>query len=50
MCKTAKEIWDSLLIIHQGNSQVKDNKIDLLVQQYEQFTIPEEESIDNAFC
>ncbi|GKA55945.1 retrovirus-related pol polyprotein from transposon TNT 1-94 [Tanacetum coccineum] len=33
-----------------GNSQVKDNKIDLLIQQYEQFTIPEEESIDNAFA
>ncbi|GJY17610.1 retrovirus-related pol polyprotein from transposon TNT 1-94 [Tanacetum coccineum] len=49
MCKTAKEIWDTLLITHQGNSQVKDNKIDLLVQQYEQFTIPKEESIDNAF-
>ncbi|GJW18541.1 hypothetical protein Tco_0025977 [Tanacetum coccineum] len=50
MCKTAKEIWDTLLITHQGNSQVKDNKIDLLVQQYEQFTILEEESIDNAFA
>ncbi|GJY65546.1 hypothetical protein Tco_0467784 [Tanacetum coccineum] len=50
MCKTAKEIWDTLLITHQDNSQVKDNKIDLLVQQYEQFTIPEEESIDNAFA
>jgi hypothetical protein len=50
MCKTAKDIWNSLLITHQGNSQVKDNKIDLLVQQYEQFTIPEEESIDNAFA
>ncbi|GJW89537.1 zf-CCHC domain-containing protein [Tanacetum coccineum] len=50
MCKTAKEIWDTLLITHQGNSQVKDNKIDLLVQQYEQFTISEEESIDNAFA
>ncbi|GKC50270.1 hypothetical protein Tco_1073015, partial [Tanacetum coccineum] len=33
-----------------GNSQVKDNKIDLLVQQYEQFVIPEDESIDNAFA
>ncbi|GJZ21251.1 hypothetical protein Tco_0558290 [Tanacetum coccineum] len=32
------------------NNQVKANKIDLLVQQYEQFTIPEEESIDNAFA
>ncbi|GJS20544.1 zf-CCHC domain-containing protein [Tanacetum coccineum] len=50
MCKTAKEIWDTLLITHQGNSQVKDNKIDLLVQQYEQFAIPEEESIDNGFA
>ncbi|GJV36549.1 hypothetical protein Tco_1409026 [Tanacetum coccineum] len=50
MCKTAKEIWDTLLITHQGNSQVKDNKIDLFVQQYEQFMIPEEELIDNAFA
>nr|GEW35745.1 zf-CCHC domain-containing protein/DUF4219 domain-containing protein/UBN2 domain-containing protein [Tanacetum cinerariifolium] len=31
-------------------SQVKDNKIDLLVQQYEQFTILEEESIDSGFA
>nr|GEV40122.1 hypothetical protein [Tanacetum cinerariifolium] len=50
MCKTAKDIWQSLLIIHQGNSQVKDNKINLLVQQYEQFTILEEESIDSGFA
>ncbi|GJV43484.1 retrovirus-related pol polyprotein from transposon TNT 1-94 [Tanacetum coccineum] len=28
----------------------KDNKIDLLVQQYEQFVISEEESIDSAFA
>ncbi|GJR65951.1 zf-CCHC domain-containing protein [Tanacetum coccineum] len=49
-CKTAKDIWQSLLITHQGNSQVKDNKIDLLVQQYEQFTILEEESIDIGFA
>jgi gag-polypeptide of LTR copia-type len=50
MCDTAKEIWDSLLNTHQGSNQVKDNKIDLLVQQYETFMIPEEESIDNAFA
>nr|GEU62515.1 L-2-hydroxyglutarate dehydrogenase, mitochondrial [Tanacetum cinerariifolium] len=37
-------------IIQQGNSQVKDNKIDLLGQQYEQFMIPKEESIDNSFA
>ncbi|GJV67040.1 hypothetical protein Tco_1482549 [Tanacetum coccineum] len=39
-----------MLITHPGNSQVKDNKIDILIQQYEQFTIPEEESIDNTFA
>ncbi|GJR61389.1 hypothetical protein Tco_1503551 [Tanacetum coccineum] len=31
-------------------SQVKDNKIDLLVQRYEQLTILEEESVDNGFA
>ncbi|GJY94728.1 hypothetical protein Tco_0511089 [Tanacetum coccineum] len=39
-----------MLITHQGNSQVKDNKIDLLVQQYEQFIISEDEFIDSAFA
>ncbi|GJR01386.1 zf-CCHC domain-containing protein [Tanacetum coccineum] len=48
MCNTAKEIWKTLLKTRQGNNQVKDNKIDLLVQQYEQFVIFEDESIDSA--
>ncbi|GJV28541.1 retrovirus-related pol polyprotein from transposon TNT 1-94 [Tanacetum coccineum] len=38
-----------MLITHQGNRQVKDNKIDLLVLQYEQLVIFEDESIDSAF-
>nr|GEW25506.1 zf-CCHC domain-containing protein/UBN2 domain-containing protein [Tanacetum cinerariifolium] len=50
MCKTAKDIWQLLLITHQGNSQVNDNQIELLVQQYENFTILEEESIDSGFA
>ncbi|GJZ84886.1 zf-CCHC domain-containing protein [Tanacetum coccineum] len=50
LAKNNEAKMDTLLITHQGNSQVKDNKIDLLVQQYEQFMIPEEESIDNAFA
>ncbi|GJR40291.1 zf-CCHC domain-containing protein [Tanacetum coccineum] len=50
MCNTAKEIWKTLLITHQGNNQVKDYKIDLLVQQYEQFVISEDESIDSAYA
>nr|GEU65460.1 DUF4219 domain-containing protein/UBN2 domain-containing protein [Tanacetum cinerariifolium] len=44
MCNTIKEICKTLLIAHQGNSQVKDNKIDLLVQHYE------DESIYSAFA
>ncbi|GJX51593.1 hypothetical protein Tco_0278438 [Tanacetum coccineum] len=50
MCNTAKEIWKTLLITRQGNSQVKDNKIDHLVQQYEQFVISKDGSIDSAFA
>ncbi|GJZ92024.1 zf-CCHC domain-containing protein [Tanacetum coccineum] len=41
------DLWH---VITNGNSQIKDNKIDLLVQQYEQFVISEDESIDNAFA
>ncbi|GJR81747.1 copia protein [Tanacetum coccineum] len=41
------DLWH---IILNGNSQVKDSKIDLLVKQYEQFTILEEESIDSGFA
>nr|GEV97369.1 copia protein [Tanacetum cinerariifolium] len=38
------------LMTDQGISQVKDYKIDFLVQQYEQFTILEEEYIDSGFA
>ncbi|GJR15328.1 hypothetical protein Tco_0797980 [Tanacetum coccineum] len=33
----------------RGNKQVKDNKIDLFVQKYEEFTITDDETIDCAF-
>ncbi|GJV45385.1 hypothetical protein Tco_1429921 [Tanacetum coccineum] len=49
MCDTAQNIWDSLITTHQGNKQVKDNKIDLFVQKYEEFTITDDETIDCAF-
>ncbi|GKA73580.1 retrovirus-related pol polyprotein from transposon TNT 1-94 [Tanacetum coccineum] len=50
LAKNNEAKMKTLIITHQGNSQVKDNKIDLLVQQYEQFVISEEESIDSAFA
>ncbi|GJU05302.1 retrovirus-related pol polyprotein from transposon TNT 1-94 [Tanacetum coccineum] len=41
----------ALVMAHETkHSQVKDNKIDLLVQQYEQFVISKDESIDSAFA
>ncbi|GJU58499.1 zf-CCHC domain-containing protein [Tanacetum coccineum] len=49
MCNTAQDIWNSLIITHQGNKQVKDNKIDLFIQKYEEFTISDDESTDCAF-
>ncbi|GKC57366.1 zf-CCHC domain-containing protein, partial [Tanacetum coccineum] len=50
MCKTAKDVWNSLIITHQGNKQVKDNKIDLFVQKYKEFVISDDETIDCAFA
>ncbi|GKE04563.1 hypothetical protein Tco_1396581, partial [Tanacetum coccineum] len=48
MCETAKEVWHTLIITHQGNLQVKDCKIDLLTQQHE-LSISDEETIDSGF-
>ncbi|GJU36904.1 hypothetical protein Tco_1185258 [Tanacetum coccineum] len=49
MCKTAKEVWHTLIITHQENSQVKDCKINLLTQLYKKFSILDEETIDSGF-
>ncbi|GJT21487.1 hypothetical protein Tco_0891424 [Tanacetum coccineum] len=49
MCDTAQNVWDSLITNHQGNKQVKDNKIDLFVKKYEEFSIADDETIDCAF-
>ncbi|GJZ50186.1 hypothetical protein Tco_0604376, partial [Tanacetum coccineum] len=49
MCKTAKEVWHTLIITHQGTSQVKNCKTDLLTQEYEKFSFSNEETIDSGF-
>ena len=38
-CKSAHEIWTHLLVTHEGTSQVKRAKIDLLHSQYENFSM-----------
>jgi len=45
--KSTYEIWSHLLITHEGTSQVKRAKIDLLRSQYENFTMHENDSIDD---
>ncbi|GJZ70013.1 retrovirus-related pol polyprotein from transposon TNT 1-94, partial [Tanacetum coccineum] len=39
----------TLIITHQGNSQVKNCKIELLTQEYEKFSISSKETIDSGF-
>lgn len=31
-CKTAKEIWDTIQVIYDGTEQVRENKMQLLIQ------------------
>jgi len=46
-CKSAYEIWSHLVVSHEGTSQVKRAKIDLICSQYENFTMHENEFIDD---
>ncbi len=46
-CKIAKDIWDNLSLIHEGTDQVKKNKISFFRQQYENFKMKEEESVED---
>jgi len=45
-CKFAYEVWNVLIVTHEGTSQVKRSKIDLLRSQYENFCMLENENID----
>ena len=46
-CKSAHEIWSRLVVMHEGTSQVKKAKIDLLRSQYEFVAMNEDESIND---
>jgi len=36
-CKTAKEIWDTLEITHEGTEEIKRSRINTFSQEYEMF-------------
>jgi len=40
-CKSIYEIWSHLIVTHEGTSQVKRVKTDLLRSQYENFSMNE---------
>ena len=46
-CKSTYEIWLHLIVTYEETSQVKRVKIDLLRSQYENFTMHENDFIDN---
>jgi hypothetical protein len=44
-CKTAKEIWDTLEVTHEGTVEVKRSKLNTLSQEYEMFRMQPGEKI-----
>ncbi|XP_070046625.1 uncharacterized protein [Nicotiana tomentosiformis] len=46
-CQSVKEIWEALQIAHEGTTQVKHSKIDMLTTKYELFRMKDDESIQD---
>ncbi|XP_070026436.1 uncharacterized protein [Nicotiana sylvestris] len=47
VCGSAKEIWEALQTAHEGTTQVKQSKIDMLTTEYELFRMKDDESIQD---
>lgn len=48
-CENAKDIWQTLKVVHKGTSHAKDSKINLIVHKYELFKMNYYESISDMF-
>ncbi|XP_075080000.1 uncharacterized protein LOC142165321 [Nicotiana tabacum] len=46
-CQSAKEIWKAFQTTHEGTTQVKQSKIDMLTTEYELFRMKDDESIQD---
>ncbi|XP_070038599.1 uncharacterized protein [Nicotiana tomentosiformis] len=46
-CQSTKEIWEALQIAHEGTTQVKQSKIDMLTTEYELFRMKDDELIQD---
>jgi hypothetical protein len=48
-CKTAKEMWNTLQIHHEGTSRVKETRVDIGVTKFELFEMNEDETMDQMY-
>ena len=48
-CSSAKQIWDTIELLMEGTSEVKENRLDVLTSQYEAFKSLPGESITQIF-
>ncbi|XP_070046017.1 uncharacterized protein [Nicotiana tomentosiformis] len=46
-CQSSKEIWEAVQMAHEGTTQVKQSKIDMLTTEYELFKMKDDESIQD---
>ena len=46
-CTTAKEVWDTLMLIGEGDEQEKENKLTVAMKKFEDFKMKPGESIDS---
>ena len=44
-CESAKEIWEIMKVTHEGTTQVKETKINIMLHDYKLFSMKEGESI-----
>ncbi|XP_073025134.1 uncharacterized protein [Primulina eburnea] len=45
MCKSAKEIWEKLIQLCEGNEQTKENKLSVAVQKFDKIKMKAGESM-----
>ncbi|XP_068323079.1 uncharacterized protein [Pyrus communis] len=49
-CSTAKEAWDILEVTHEGNSTVKESKLQNLITQFENIKMLDDESFSDFYA
>ncbi|KAM2332880.1 hypothetical protein ACFX1X_023386 [Malus domestica] len=49
-CTTAKEAWDILEVTHEGNSPVKESKLQHLITKFENITMSDDESFSDFYA